>query len=374
MNLGHHAVDLRTKALGLLAQALRVRVQPRALHLQQHQKQRHLHLAEQPVRAVLLQKLRQARHQRERGRRLDSGRGHVVRGLRQRAAQHLRVLVQLPYREVPAVRVEQVSGNAAVKQPRGVHVLWRNECRLRGIHGAHLVEKRLRVARDKVPLAREPRECGRRRIARKPQEVLRRRDPQNRWRLVKERRLLAPLRVRALERRRDPRAGRDRGVQALLGGVAGKRPWKRKRGLGLLLRCVVAAQAHQALRHAREAERGERLRHLLGIERGELRVRKAHVKRRVRADRRDLAAQQRVVYMGAQVLAHLALNLVRVRDHVVEASVLHDEGRRLLRADAGHAGDVVRRVALQAVEVRHELWRDAVVEVVHALRRHDRHV
>ncbi len=36
VNLGHHAVDLRAKALGLLAQALRVRVKARALHLQQH--------------------------------------------------------------------------------------------------------------------------------------------------------------------------------------------------------------------------------------------------------------------------------------------------------------------------------------------------
>ena len=59
---------------------------------------------------------------------------------------------------------------------------------------------------------------------------------------------------------------------------------------------------------------------------------------------------------------------------LIEVAVLHDEGGRLLGANAGHAGDVVGGVSLEAVEVRHQLGRDAVVEVVHALRRHDDHV
>ena len=58
-------------------------------------------------------------------------------------------------------------------------------------------------------------------------------------------------------------------------------------------------------------------------------------------------------------------------DDLVEVAVLRDEGTRLLGADAGHAGDVVGRVALEAVEVGHELRRDAVVQVIDALGRHD---
>ncbi len=58
-------------------------------------------------------------------------------------------------------------------------------------------------------------------------------------------------------------------------------------------------------------------------------------------------------------------------DDLVEVAVLRDEGTRLLGADAGHAGDVVGRVALEAVKVGHELGRDTVVQVIDALGRHD---
>ena len=75
--------------------------------------------------------------------------------------------------------------------------------------------------------------------------------------------------------------------------------------------------------------------------------------------------------MRAQVLAHLALDLPRVGNHLVQAAVLHNERGRLLGANARHAGNVVRGVALQTIEVRHQLGRDAVVQVVHGLRRHN---
>jgi len=76
--------------------------------------------------------------------------------------------------------------------------------------------------------------------------------------------------------------------------------------------------------------------------------------------------------VGAEVLAHLALDLVGMGDDLVERTVLHDEGRRLLGPDARHARDVVGAVTLETVEVGHEVGPDAVVEVVHALGRHDR--
>ena len=60
-----------------------------------------------------------------------------------------------------------------------------------------------------------------------------------------------------------------------------------------------------------------------------------------------------------------------MRDDFIEAAVLDDQRARLLGADAGHAGNVVGGVALEAVEIRYELGRDAVVQVVHALGRHD---
>ena len=75
--------------------------------------------------------------------------------------------------------------------------------------------------------------------------------------------------------------------------------------------------------------------------------------------------------MRAEVLAHLALDLVRMGNDLVEVAVLHDERGRLLGANARHARDVVRGVAFEAVEVWHQVGRDAVVEVVDALGSHN---
>ena len=75
--------------------------------------------------------------------------------------------------------------------------------------------------------------------------------------------------------------------------------------------------------------------------------------------------------MGAEVLAHLALDLIRMGNDLVEVAVLHDEGGGLLGTNARHAWDVVGGVTLEAVEVRHEVGRDAVVEVIDALGSHD---
>ena len=132
-----------------------------------------------------------------------------------------------------------------------------------------------------------------------------------------------------------------------------------------------AGERQHATGHARDTQRAKGFPDLGRVERGELGVGELDVDGRVGANRGDLAGEQGVVDVGAQVLAHLALDLVGVGDDLVERAVLADEGARLLGADAGHAGDVVGRVALEAVEVWHELGRDAVVEVVDALGGHD---
>ncbi len=66
-------------------------------------------------------------------------------------------------------------------------------------------------------------------------------------------------------------------------------------------------------------------------------------------------------FVLAQVLPQLlGLHLVQVLVEVLHApELLHELGRRLL-ADAGHAGDVVGRVALEPLEVRHLGRLDAV--------------
>ena len=109
------------------------------------------------------------------------------------------------------------------------------------------------------------------------------------------------------------------------------------------------------------------------------------VHRDVAPDRRELLRHAREVgVLGEVLLALGARDVVDVREHALEVAPLLQELRRGLVADAGDAGDVVARVALEPVEVGDELGRDAValddrLVVVHlrlgdpAARRHDLH-
>ena len=137
---------------------------------------------------------------------------------------------------------------------------------------------------------------------------------------------------------------------------------------------LAANQRQEAVLHGRNAERAERRGDLVGRKRREGRRLKVELDRRIGANGCDLAAQQRIVDMCTQVLAHLALDLVGMRDDFVQATVLRDERTRLFGADARYAGNVVRRIALQTVKIGYEGRRNAVIQVVHALGCHDRHV
>ena len=137
---------------------------------------------------------------------------------------------------------------------------------------------------------------------------------------------------------------------------------------------LAADQRQETVLHGGDTKRAQRRGNLIGRKRREGRRLKIELNGRVGADGRDLAAQQGIVDVCSQVFAHLALDLVGVCDDLVQATVLRNERARLFGADARHAGDVIGRVALQAIKVGHERRRDAVIQIVHALGRHDRHV
>ena len=85
------------------------------------------------------------------------------------------------------------------------------------------------------------------------------------------------------------------------------------------------------------------------------------VDRDVADHRRQLLGHARVVgVLGQVLLALCARDLVDAGQHAFEVAELLQQVGRGLVADAGDAGDVVRRVALEADEVRDELGRDAV--------------
>ena len=154
------------------------------------------------------------------------------------------------------------------------------------------------------------------------------------------------------------------GVVALGGQLQGRRLRRRRARL-------VADQREEAPPHGVDTVLAQRLDHRVGSVSREVGLVEIDLHGRVREDRGHLAREQRVVDVRTQVLAHLALDLVGVRDDLVQAAVLVDERAGLLGTDARHAGDVVGAVALETVEVRHERRGDAMVEVFHALGRHD---
>ena len=174
------------------------------------------------------------------------------------------------------------------------------------------------------------------------------------------------------------RAEVDEGALADLGADRGGRHAGR-RGLVLAEHLLQAAQRVAQLELAEDvAQPGAiRLRRRLGGD--------VDVHRDVAPDRRELLRHARQVgVLGEVLLALGARDVVDVREHALEVAPLLQELRRGLVADAGDAGDVVARVALEPVEVGDELGRDAValddrLVVVHlrlgdpAARRHDLH-
>ena len=378
VDLLDHRVDLCAELGGLRREHAGVDPQAQALHLGEHRQQRHLHIVEQARRAVLLELLAKDCDQALGGHGVERCGGQLLGGLGQHVGEV--GLGELRHREAAALGVEQVGGDADVEDARRVNRAGREHLRQRGVGGGEHVQQRLDVARGEPPRAEQTRERRVGLVALEPADLLARGRPQHVGE-AEER----PVRAVVIDRGTDPAAGSDGLVERRGGLVTGERGGQlQRRGRGLVVLLAqrgarrgdgaVPGQAHEARGHAREAERGERARDLGGVEGGEARVGEVQLDGGVGADRGHTAAHQRVVDVGAQVLAHLALDLVGVRDDLVEAAVLHDERGGLLGADARHAGDVVGGVALEAVEVRHELGRDAVVEVLDRRWVHDRHV
>ena len=122
-----------------------------------------------------------------------------------------------------------------------------------------------------------------------------------------------------------------------------------------------------------ELEAAEHLAELRAVGRLEHDPGRVEVEVEVAPHRRELLRDARLVGELGDVLPPRRRELVRVRDHLLERAVLRDQLAGGLVADPGDARDVVRRVALQADEVRHLVGPDAVAQL-DPLRRVDVHV
>ena len=100
-----------------------------------------------------------------------------------------------------------------------------------------------------------------------------------------------------------------------------------------------------------EADVFEGGRHARGVKRGERRVLQVELEIDIARDGRHLPARKRLVAVGLDLLLLLAFELAGMLVDALEVTVGGKQLRGRLVAHAGHAGDVVGRVALKPEEV-----------------------
>ena len=348
-----------------------------ALHAREYTHERHLHLVHQLGGAVTLKRLAQDGHERAARRSRNGGGGngigrlgqlsleialgHLCHGIRalggiEKVGGHARV------EEVGRITKGGIEGTAILVQRRHDRGIARVDGMHEGLHVARSDAPALEGA-DEQRGSRVPLELAHTSLAARPNHEL--------GCGIEQRRLCGGL----VEGETDPlprlagvaerllESGAREGLRQLERGL------RRRGGIGLR-RC----EGEDAARHTRKAQLAHGGADRLDVERGELRRRQVELDGRIRANGRDLTAEQGIVDVRTEVLAHLALDLVRMGDDLVQIAVLTDERTCLLGADTRHAGNVVRGIALEAVEIRNELRGNAVVEIIDTLRRHDVHV
>ena len=362
--------NLGRQTLGQTVQALGVHEHARALHLGKYRNERHLDAIEHVGGVLAGHALAQRRHERQRQSRSTGGRCRSVLAgtlcAARRRQRHLQIRIgKICLIELGAVGIQQVGGNHGIEDARRIDCQRIHELGLRRIDGRKLVQQHLHIRARHATLHKQTREHASnhavdevealnlsRRAAvalLEREEALGRRQPQ-RARQSKERALFLVI----VHHGGDPLARLDRTrnlgrhVSKRL-GIAGSGALNRghlKRSSSGSSATLVTDQRQETVLHGGDAERTQCRGNLIGRIRREGRRLKIEFNGRIGADGRDLAAQQSIVDVCAQVFAHLALDLVGMRDDLVQATVLRNERARLFGADARHAGDVIGRVAL----------------------------
>ena len=366
LNLG----NLGRQTLGQTVQAVGVHKHARALHLGKYRNERHLDTIEHVGGVLAGHAVAQRRHERQRqGRSTGGRRRSVLTGTlctARRRQRHLQIGIgQIRLVKLRAVRIQQVGGNHGVEDTRGIDCQRIHELGLRRIDGRKLVQQRLRIRARHAALHKQARKhAGNHAVGEveaidygsgtavallEREQALGRRQPQ-RARQSKERALFLVV----VHHGGDPLAGINRAGDlsrngtkrvGIAGGCANHSRYLKHTG-GSSSPALAADQRQETVLHGGDTKRTQCRRHLVGRKRREGRRLKIELDGRIGANGCDLAAQQRIVDVRTQVLAHLALDLVGMRDDLVQAAVLCDERARLFGADARYAGNVVRRIAL----------------------------
>ena len=366
LNLG----NLGRQTLGQTVQTVGVHEHARALHLGKYRNERHLDAIEHVGGILTGHALAQRCHERQRQSRSTGGRRRsVLTGTlcaARRRQRHLQIRIgKICLIELGAIGIQQIGSDHGIEDTRGIGSERIHELGLRRIDGRKLVQQRLHIRARHATLHKQTREHAgnhavnevealnlSRRTAvalLEREQALGRRQPQ-RARQSKERALFLVV----VHHGGDPLAGINRAGDlsrngtkrvGIAGGCANHSRYLNHTG-GSSSPALAADQRQETVLHGGDTKCAQRRGHFVGRKRREGRFVKVELDGRIGANGCDLAAQQRIVDVRTQVLAHLALDLVGMRDDLVQAAVLCDERARLFGADARYAGNVVRRIAL----------------------------
>ena len=344
-------------------QAVAVERRPRALHDGKHRHQRQVDVEVRARAAIPLQRLSERFHQLARGGGAHDGAFLV----RLRVGQHAAaVRVQ---KRIEGIlrhrRVQHVAGQAQVEGAHRHEVVVGDQRGHGGVGGIDPVQRLLHVERRERAAFDHARQDRKAFLLFEGRRALRGAERRDHPRA--EQGHLLGLHERHAHRlaRLDGRFHERSRLVAMHDGLP------RERRLRLLQ--LLAHQLEDASQMSVELDLLERLHHLLLFERGE--GRRLQVEREVEVahDGGHLSAGERGVLVVADALELLAFERVQVLVEAFERPVLLQQLGRGLLADAGHAGDVVGRVALEPQEVGHLRRRDAVA-LRHLGRAVDGHV
>ncbi len=334
-------VEFGLRAGAELRQAVAVDDRAGALHDGEHAHERQVDVEVGAGAAVAPERLGERAHER-------AGRGGLRAGqvgLGLRLGQHA-AAVGVEQRVVGVLRhrrVQHVAGQPQVERAHAHEVVVGCERglgrigRVDTVHGMLHVERRERTRRHD---ARERRGAA---LVLVERRALRGGDGARQVH-VEERRLLG-----LHERHAHRLSARDGRVHERVGLRTGHDGLPRQRGRLLLQ--LASHQLEHAAQVGVELHLLERLRHALRVERREAALLEIEREVQVAHDGGHLAGEKRHVLVVDHPLLLLALEVVHVLVDALQVPVGLQKLRGRLVADAGHAGDVVGRVALEAQEV-----------------------
>ena len=102
--------------------------------------------------------------------------------------------------------------------------------------------------------------------------------------------------------------------------------------------------------------------------------RNVYIYRRISQNSRHTTRKPCILNMCTQALAHFSRYFVCMRNHSLEVTIACDQLRSTFRANTWNSRYIIRRIAFEPIKIRNQSRRNPVIQIIHILWRHNRHV